>query len=123
VTGVVADEATTPDTFPVTSQLVPLSEDEYDVSWLAGKHRGTPIGPDPVRGAQDLSGGIVSIAATGLGLGFKVLGLGFRIVGLRPRQLALDVRPIGRVAAVARRETPLDRLLPAREGAPPVTLR
>jgi hypothetical protein len=123
VTGVVAVEATTPDTLAVTSQLVPLSEDEYVVGWPDGKHRGSPIAPDPVRGAQDFTTGIVQIATTGLGLGFKMLGLGFRIVGLRPRPLALDVGPLGRAAAVARRETPLDRFLPQRADAPPVTLR
>jgi len=123
VTGVVADEATTPDTFPVTSQLVPLSEDEYAVGWPDGKHRGTATAPDPVRGAQDLTGGLVQLATTGLGLGFRVIGLGFRIVGFRPRPLSLDVGPLGRAAAVARRETPLDRFLPDREDVPPVTLR
>jgi hypothetical protein len=123
VTGVVADEATTPDTFPVTSQLVPLSEDEYVVGWPDGKHRGQPIAPDPVRGAQDVSKTIVTLATTGLGLGFRVIGLGFRIVGFRPRPLALDVGPIGRAAAMARRETPLDRFLPDREDASAVTVR
>jgi len=123
VTGVVADQAATPDTFPVTSQLVPLSEDEYVVGWPDGKHRGQPIAPDPVRGAQDLSTGIAQLAVTGLGLGFRVITLGFRIVGLRPRPLALDVGPLGRAAAVARRETVLDRFLPDRDDAPAVTLR
>ena len=123
MTGVVAEEATTPDTLHVASQLVPLSDDEFVVGWPDGKHRGTPVAPDPVRGAQDFTTGIVQLATSGLGLGFKVIGLGFRIVGFRPRPLALDVGPLGRAAAVARRETPLDRFLPTREDAPPVTLR
>lgn len=123
MTGVVAEEAATPDTFRVTAQLVPLSEDEYVVGWPDGKHRGQPVNPDPVRGAQDVSRTLVSLATTGLGLSFKVIGLGFRMVGLRNRPLALDVGPIGRAAAMARRETPLDRFLPEREDAPAVTVR
>lgn len=107
----------------MTSQLVPLSEDEYDVVWPDGKHRAAPPGPDPVRSAQDLSSSLVSLASTGLGIGFRIVGLGFRIVGLRPRPLELSVGPLGRAAAVARRETPLDRFLPDRTDAPPVTVR
>ena len=123
MTGVVAEEATTPDTLHVASQLVPLSDDEFVVGWPDGKHRGQPVVPDPVRGAQDFTTGVVQLATTGLGLGIRVLGFGFRIIGVRPRPLALDVGPLGRAAAVARRETVLDRFLPDREDAPAVTLR
>jgi len=109
VTGVVAYPATTPDNSGVSTAtpdrdvvgLVPLRDDEYDVSLLPGRHRGAAENPDPVRAAQSLGEGLLGRVNAGLGLLRATAGLGFRLVGLGRMPLALYAGPLGRAATQA----------------------
>lgn len=105
MTGVVAEEATTPDTSSVTTGqrrdvidatgLVPLYADEFTVAHPPGRHRDSETA-DPVRAARTIGEELAARLTTGLDLLRATAGFGFRLVGLGRFPLALTVGPLGR---------------------------